>query len=39
MQDINENISDLDSRTTGSIKLLLLPVAISTLLLAALIIT
>lgn len=39
MKEINENITDIGSRSTGSIKLLLLPVAISTLLLAALIIT
>ena len=39
MKDINENITDFESRSTGSVKLLLLPVAISTLLLAALLIT
>ena len=39
MKDTNEHITDSGSRSTGSIKLLLMPIAISTLLLAALLIT
>jgi hypothetical protein len=38
MKDI-ENTTDLDNRSAGSIKLLLLPVVISSLLLGALLIT
>lgn len=39
MKDINEYNTVSGSRSSGSIRLLLLPVAISTLLLAALLIT